>query len=287
MFKEIKFLALNIIMLTFLLTSCENPLVTDDEDSLEGNLMLSVSQLEQTPLAESTRTPVADACTRLNYAVYSMDGARIKQINQSSAAPGFGSAAFQLEEGTYQLVVVAHSSNGNPTMTNPAKIQFTNAQGFTDTFFCREEVTVGSEPIALNLTLSRNVSLCRFVVTDEYPAGAAKIKFYYTGGSGAFDAKTGLGCVNSRQEHTFDLTSGQKQFDLYTFLHSTSGNLRLRVTVYDSHDNVLLERIYKDIPMQQKYITYCSDALFAGVTTTTGVSLILNTDWAPDTLITF
>lgn len=257
------------------LLSCENPTLTIDpaDDPLDGNVIVRVFQIE--------------SCTRLNYAIYTLDGERVKQINQTSDMPTFGQCAFQLEEDDYRLVVVGHSSGGNPTMKDPTSIRFTNAQGFTDTFFCCEEVTVGSEPIALNLTLSRNVSLCRFVVTDEYPAGAAKIKFYYTGGSGAFDARTGLGCVNSRQEHTFDLTSGQKQFDLYTFLHSTSGNLRLRVTVYDSHDNVLLERIYKDIPMQQKYITCCSDALFAGVTTTTGVSLILNPDWATDTLITF
>jgi len=275
-----------LLTLLTLFIGCENPTIIDDEE-LRGNLRVNVFQIEQTPFSDLSRSALTDAFTRLNFAVYTTDGSRVKQINQTSAEADFGKAVFQLEEGDYQLVVVGHSSKSNPTMTNPAKIQFTNATGYTDTFFSREEFTIGAEPVNLDLTLNRNVSLCRFVITDQYPADAAKIRFYYTGGSGAFDAKTGMGCVNSRQEQTFDLTTDQKQFDLYTFLHSTSGNLRLRVTVYDSHDNVLLERIYKDIPMQQKYITCCSDALFAGVTTTTGVSLILNTDWATDTLITF
>jgi hypothetical protein len=39
-------------------------------------------------------------------------------------------------------VVVGHSASGNPTMTNPAKIQFTNSIGYTDTFLYTEQVEV-------------------------------------------------------------------------------------------------------------------------------------------------
>lgn len=277
-----------LLSLLALFISCENPVITDDEgEEQNGNLRVTVCQLEQTPFSVLSRAAtVKDACSRLNYAVYTLDGARVKQINQQSGDAKFGSTAFQLEEGNYQLVVVAHSSNGNPTMTNPAKIQFTNAQGFTDTFFCREEVTIGEEPVELNLTLNRNVSLCRFVVTDDYPEGAAKIKFYYTGGSGAFDATTGLGCVNSRQEHTFDLTSGQKQFDLYTFPHSTEGTIHLVVSVFDA-SGVEISKHTFDVPVQQKHVTVISGDYFTGGSGTTNVTITINTEWEGENHLSF
>ena len=269
--------------------SCESPVITNDEGEEEqkGNLRVSVFQLEQTPFTVLTRTTAAaDACTRLNFAVYTLDGARVKQINQEKSEAHFGTASFQLESNTYQLVVVAHSSNGNPTMTNPTKIQFTNAQGFSDTFFCREIVTIGEEPVELDLTLNRIVSLCRFIITDDYPEDAAKIKFYYTGGSGAFDATTGLGCVNSKQEQTFDISSGLKQFDLYTFLHSTEDSVHLQVTVYDSSDNLLCERTF-DVPMQQNHITWLSGNYFTGGAGSTDISININSDWDGESRLTF
>ena len=84
-----------------------------------------------------TRAAVTDYCNRLNFAIYEMDGSRVKQVNQTSDKAGFGTASFSLEEGEYQLVVLAHSSNGNPTMTNPQKIQFSNSLGSTPSYIIR------------------------------------------------------------------------------------------------------------------------------------------------------
>lgn len=252
----------------------------ESPDAADGNLFIKVSQIEKEPFLAYSRSELADACSRLNFAVYNLLGSRIKQINQQVGVAGFGSAAFQLEEGDYQLVVLAHSSNGNPTLTNPAKIQFTNTQGFSDTFLCCDTFTIGDDPVKLDLTLRRIVSLCRFTVNSDFPENATKIKFYYTGGSGAFDARTGLGCVNSKQEQTFSLTSGQKQFDLYTFLHNMEGSIHLKVTVYDNRDEVLSETTY-DVPLKQNHITWLSDNGKEGVVIT------INTDWETNMLLSF
>ena len=226
-----------ILLLLMVFVSCEKPLPSDSdsEDSQEvkadDNLVVSI--------------PVDGlSFTRLNFAVYDMTGTRVKQVNQTSAAAVFGKASFQLTPGDYNLVVVAHSSDGNPTMTDPKKIQFKNTQGFTDTFLYYGPVTIGDERVSLLVTTKRIVALCRFVLTDDYPAGAAKMRFYYTGGSGAFDATTGLGCVNSKQDVKFDVTDGQKQFDLYTYLHDTEGTIRLVVTVLDISDVELYQRTF-------------------------------------------
>lgn len=270
------------------LTSCEKPLLTESSDGQkpDGNLVVSIFQIEQTPFASLTRTAAADVCTRLNYAVYALDGTRVKQVNQKSEDGGFGVASFQLEQGNYQLVVVAHSSNGNPAMTDPTCIKFTNAQGYTDTFLSTSDITISDEQVGMDVSLHRIVSLCRFVVTDNYPADVARMRFYYTGGSGAFDANTGLGCVNSKQSLFFDVSSGQKQFDLYTFLHDTEGTIHLLVTAYDAGDNVLYEREF-DVPLVQNKMTWLSGPFFSGTTSSSTFSVVINTDWAGEYHLTF
>ena len=285
--------AFHALAIAITLASCEKVAIpeSDASEELNGNLRVSVYQIEQTPFAGSTRTTEAAsvACTRLNFAIYDEDGSRLKQINQQSSADDFGSVAFQLDEGTYQLVVVGHSANGNPTMTDPTKIQFSNATGYTDTFLCYGEVTIGEDPVDYEVSLDRIVALCRFVITDDIPAEVKKLRFYYTGGSGAFNAVTGLGCVASKQDVKFDVTpAGSKQFDLYTFLYDQSDNIALTVTALDANGNELYSRQF-DVPMQQNNITWLSGAFFngSGSSSTTISGVTVNTDWAGETHLTF
>ena len=282
--------------LTPLLLSCEKPVidtgsvVSGSAADKDPNLTVSVFQIEQMPFT-TTRSakPASEACTRMNFAIYNPAGSRVKQVNQVSTDADFGKASFRLEKGTYQVLVVGHSSNGNPTMTNPAKIQFTNTQGFSDTFTYYGEVTIGDDNVDLPVSLDRITSLCRFVLTDEsIPSDVKKMQFYYTGGSGAFDAATGFGSVNSKQDVKFTVTADQKQFDLYTYLHDTEGTIHLTVTALDANSNVLYERTF-DVPMQQNYITWLSGAFFngSGSSSTTITGVTVNTDWAGETHITF
>lgn len=270
--------------LALLLSNCESPVITDDERmEPQGNLKVSIYQIEQTPFSALTRAESGIACSRLNFIVYDESGSRLNQVSQKVEEPGFGTTAFQLEEGIYQLVVVGHSASGNPTTTNLSKIQFTNATGYTDTFLCYGEITIGEEPVDYEVSLDRIVALCRFVITDDIPAEVRKLRFYYTGGSGAFDAATGLGSVASKQSVTFDVQEGQKQFDLYTFLHNPSDNIALKVTALDASDNVLRERDF-DVPMKQNEVTWLTGSYFSGSSSgSTSISITINTDWAGET----
>lgn len=290
------FMYVCILCTLLLLPSCEK-VVLDDETVVSGspadkdaNLRVTVFQIENTPFGNITRAEksVSDACTRLNFAIYNKEGTRVKQVNQTSAEADFGKASFQLENGDYLLVVVGHSSDGNPTMTDPTCIKFTNKQGFTDTFICSGTVSIADDPIDYKVSLDRIVALCRFVITDDYPSDVTKLRFYYTGGSGAFDATTGLGCVNSKQEVKFDVTATQKQFDLYTFLHDTTGTIHLTVTALDASGVENYHREF-DVPMQQNYITWLSGAFFngSGSSSTDVTKVTVNTDWAGENHITF
>ena len=270
--------------LALLLSNCESPVITDDERmEPQGNLKVSIYQIEQTPFSALTRAESGIACSRLNFIVYDESGSRLNQVSQKVEEPGFGTAAFQLEEGIYQLVVVGHSASGNPTTTNLSKIQFTNGTGYSDTFLYYGEVTVGTEQTDWEVSLHRIVSLCRFVITDDIPAEVKKLRFYYTGGSGAFDAATGLGSVASKQSVTFDVQEGQKQFDLYTFLHNPSDNIALKVTALDASGSPLRERDF-DVPMKQNEVTWLTGSYFSGSTSgSTSISITINTDWAGET----
>ena len=281
--------------LTPLLLSCEKPVI--DTDSVvsgsaadkDPNLTVSVFQIEQMPFTITrSAKPASEACTRMNFAIYNTAGSRVKQVNQVSTDADFGKASFRLEKGTYQVLVVGHSSSGNPTMTNPAKIQFTNTQGFSDTFTYYGEVTIGDDNVDLPVSLDRITSLCRFVLTDEsIPSEVKKMQFYYTGGSGAFDAQTGYGSVKSKQTVTYDVSASQRQFDLYSFPYqSTEATLHLTISALDASGGIYSEREL-DVPIQQNYITWVSGAFFSSGSTSSTIGVTINTDWAGETHITF
>lgn len=270
---------------------CEKGILEDEGTAaLDGNLRVDVLEVGNWSFESLTRgdQTASEVCNRLNFAIYDMGGSRLKQINQEKGKAGFGTVSFQLEEGDYELVVVAHSSKGNPTMTNPAKIQFTNATGYTDTFLYTGKVSVDEESEGLTISLNRITSLCRFVITDDIPESVKKIQFYYTGGSGAFDAATGMGCVASKQTVTFDLTSeSRKQFDLYTFLHEPSDQIALKVTALDADGKELYVREF-DVPMERNRVTRLSGNFFDGSGSSTTIGgITINAEWDGETNVEF
>lgn len=270
---------------------CEKGILEDEGTAaLDGNLRVDVLEVGNWSFESLTRgdQTASEVCNRLNFAIYDMGGSRLKQINQEKGKAGFGTVSFQLEEGDYELVVVAHSSKGNPTMTNPAKIQFTNATGYTDTFLYTGKVSVDEESENLTISLNRITSLCRFVITDDIPENVKKIQFYYTGGSGAFDAATGMGCVASKQTVTFDLTSeSRKQFDLYTFLHEPSDQIALKVTAMDADGKELYVREF-DVPMERNRVTRLSGNFFDGSGSSTTIGgITINAEWDGETNVEF
>ena len=278
-----------LFLLLLLLSSCEKPYLNEDDagGTPAGNLTVSVFQLEQTPFSDYTRATPSDACTHLNFAIYNGE-TRLKQINQTSDMADFGHVSFQLDAGTYQLVVVAHSSKGNPTMTDPKKIQFDNSDGYSDTFLYSEDVTVTSEPVNLSLTLHRIVALCRFVISDDYPQGVAKMQFKYTGGSGAFNAATGQGCVKSTQTVTYDITTGQKQFDLYTFPYQGEEcTIHLTASALDASGIEITQRTF-DVPLATNNITWLSGDFFSGSNIqSASFDLSIDTQWAAESHLAY
>ncbi len=272
-----------------LAASCEKMVISASErsDAEDANVVVQVMGFEQQPFPmASTRGDVETACTRLNFIVYDEAGERIRQETQLLGDEGFGMAQFKLQEGRYYLVALAHSGKGNPTSTDLHKIRFTNKTGYTDTFLYADTLVVGEEVIDDELQLKRIVSKVRFVFSDQLPEDADSIRFYYEGGSGAFDAVTGVGVVKSQQQQWFPVNSNDTSYEIYTIPRADSDKLKVLVTTYKTAGGkieILTEREVSDIPIQRNTITVCRGSLF-NPTEQHQISIDIDTTWSSDVI---
>ena len=124
-----------------LLNACEKAVIEEDDDSgqtivTSANVVLSVKANTVSPFESATRAVVniTDYCKTFNFVLY-QNGKKVKSITQKAGDADYGLVSLMLEPGTYQLLVLAHSSKGNPSLADLEKIQFTNDDNFTDTFY--------------------------------------------------------------------------------------------------------------------------------------------------------
>lgn len=272
--------SLGLLIATMVLTASCEKVVIESSDSADPALSTNSITLRVTGTESyigtdgTTRAPVdiTKACTRLCFAIY-QDGKRIKAINQKLGDTDFGTAEITLEEGDYQLLILGHSSKSNPATTNPQKIQFTNATasggtGFSDTFYHYGDLTLnGSTQDTFEFQLSRATAMFRLVANDPKPQKVRKFHFYYTGGSGALDATTGYGCVNSKQtviiETDATLDGKPTSFDLYTFPHEEYQEVKFTVKALDANDDIVHQRDFSNVWMQRNTITQYSGNFFS------------------------
>lgn len=268
------------------LTSCEKAII--DEDNAEpqtsqeanANVTIRISNVKQVGYNQQTRAlvDITGYSSRLNFVLYK-DGEKVKSLSQMQGDEGYGQVAFSLMPGTYKVLVLAHSSKGNPTLADPEAIKFDNSISYSDTFYYYGDITVGYQAATHDLTLTRATSLLRFIIDDELPTDLYRIKLLYTGGSGVLNAVTGYGGnVDSRQEKLYrvDGYTAPLTLPIYTFLQEDEGTLNVTVTAMDESNNVILERKFTDIPMKRNMITEYRGAFFEH---DNAFTLTAETDW--------
>ena len=258
------------IALAMLLAACEKAIL-DEENSVVGgfptdaNVILHMTQFEQTSFTRAA-TDITEICTRLNIAIFSADGTKVKTVAQKESDSDFGTVALTLAAGTYRLVVIAHNCDGSATITSEEKVTFPNNK-VTDTFYYDGDLVVTSDVQSYDLTLTRAVAMFRLVLTDEeIPSNVAKLKFYYVGGSSTFSPKDGYGCVNSKQTEIRTVPVGfpdGMSFDIYTLPHTEEDVLtKLTVTALDANDNTVKERVFENVPVTRNQITSYTGSFF-------------------------
>ncbi|MCD8289666.1 MAG: FimB/Mfa2 family fimbrial subunit [Prevotella sp.] len=217
---------------------------------------------------------VGELGDRINVAVY-QGGSRVKTVNQQATADAFGMVQFELDdEGTYEILLLLHSCDGNATTTSVDGVKFPSNK-VTDTFwFYTNNVDVYYADsletlvnIELDADVSRRVAMYRFTIEGEIPDDVAQMKFYYTGGSSTLDGTTGYGCVNSRQTEYRDVVSHEagQTFELFTFPHEDTDELKMTITALDSGGNDLHEVVYTNVPVEMNMITSHSADYFGDV----------------------
>ena len=258
------------IVLALLVASCEKPILDEDVVTMnEANVILHMTQYEQEAFGNSgnraaTRaaTDITELCSRLNIAIFDVEGTKVKTVAQKEGDASFGTVALTLAAGTYQLVVIAHNGEGSATITSTEKVTFPNNK-VTDTFYYYGDLVVTSEVQSYDLTLTRAVAMFHMVLTDdEIPSTVTKFKFYYTGGSSTFSPSAGYGCVNSKQTE-IRTVADDGVYEIFTLPHTEEDVLtKLTITALDANDNTVKERIFENIPVTRNQITRYTGSFF-------------------------
>ena len=264
---------------------------TDETKAADGNVIIRASLYNIVPFDTRAEENIADYCSTLQFVLYQND-TKVKAVTQKKGDSGYGVVGLTLEEGTYKLLVLAHSSKGNPSVADPTMIKFTNQDGYSDTFFYYGDLTVTEEKRSYEVMLQRATSMVRVTITDEIPANVTKIRLYYEGESGVLNAVTGMGGeTDSKQSIWYNVVGYSVPLALraYTFLRNEEGKLQMTVTAYDNANNIVAEKQLTNIPMKHCMVTDYEGRLFseedAGVDAR--ISFLADTEWKVYRQLTF
>ena len=284
-----------LMLLTATMSSCEKMTLSESaqsENAETGNVVLRVTQFEQTSFDAQTRSDVGSVCTRLCFHIYGEDGVRVSYINQKQEDSNFGTASFSLAEGHYILVVVGHSASSNPSFSANEKVSISGSN-LGDTFWCCEDFEVREDDVELSLKLKRIVSLLRFIPTDDIPANMNQVKFSYKGSKGSFNGLTGYGSTNTSQTVTLDVDSDDDRYEFYMIPSSDNDLLDIKMSTYyiesDGRIHNLTEKQICQVPVKRNCITICRGSLFDGTSSSHSVFITISveTEWDDNIDVTF
>ena len=269
------------IVALVLLTSCEKPVIEDNANSGNGNVVLRFS-------ADGTRSSIANYFNRLNVQLFDDTGAKVfdKVKTQQSGDSGFGSLSLDLSECEYTVVAVGHSSKISATIKSPQQVTFTASDGekLTDTFcYCGSVSVSDDSPIAQECPMLRATAMVRFCFNDsEMPETFARMVFDYSGGSANFNPTNLQGITKSQQSESRPSVSSQ-EYAIYTFPYlSESGTLKITATATTADGSSIRQRIFENVPVTRNRITTYTGTFFEegdGHMQQSGISFTVNGEW--------
>lgn len=266
--KQIKTLLL--IFAAFLCAACEKYVAEEGTQSeskvIDGNLVVKaecvVTRAGETEENQES-LPLKDRFTRMTMVLY-QDDVRVDYVNQENSDPGFGTMSVDLDPGTYQLVVLAHSGQRSPTTTNCHKISF--SAPLTDVFSYYGDVVIGKEASKITVQLTRAVAKIQLNITDEIPEGVSFFNYIYKGASVSFDPATQIGVVSStRRNVEIEKAEEVKTFELYTFVSSDNQTVDWDFAGYSELNEVIGSKKFSDIPVSLRKVTKIDSPVFDGV----------------------
>lgn len=266
--KQIKTLLL--IFAAFLFAACEKyvaeEIVQSGSTVIDGNLVVKaecvVTKSGATEEGQES-LPLKDRFTRMTMVLY-QDDVRVDYVNQENSDPGFGTMSVDLDPGTYQLVVLAHSGQRSPTTTNCHKISF--SAPLTDVFSYYGDVVIGKEANKITVQLTRAVAKIQLNITDDIPDNVSFFNYIYKGASVSFDPANQIGVASStRRNVEIEKAEGVKTFELYTFVSSDNQTVDWDFAGYSESNEVIGSKKFSDIPVSLRKVTKIDSRVFDGV----------------------
>lgn len=293
------FLLLTIIALS----GCARYILDEEDVASKGDSQLTIrispfekSSFDINPTSRAT-VGINEICSRIGFAVFDSNGKKVASVNQDSKTGGFGTLKANLNDGVYEIVIVAHSTGGNATISKPDSIRFTDNK-VTDTFYYYEQINLNGS-LTKDITMKRCVGMLRLNLNESIPADVKQLKFEYSGGSSALNAKTGFGRIQSRQTEYRSVaadaaTATRNTFDIYTIPHEKDDVLKITITALAADGKTeLLKTVLEDVPVTQGMITNYNGSIFGGGTSIPGtgedslspfnISLKADKDWTEQT----
>ena len=274
-----------LIVAAFLCAACEKFVAEEGTQSeskvVDGNLVVKaecvVTRAGETEEGQEA-LPLKDRFTRMTMVLYQND-VRVDYVNQDNLDKDFGTMSVDLDPGTYQLVVLAHSGQRSPTTTNCHKISF--SAPLTDVFSYYGDVVVGKEVNKVTVQLTRAVAKIQLTVTDEIPAAVSFFNYIYKGASVSFDPATQKGVASTtRRNVEVEKADGVKTFELYTFVSSDDQTVDWDFAGYSSEKEVLGSKKISNIPVALRNVTKIESKVFDGVIEgPTDISVTVDDTW--------
>ena len=274
-----------LIVAAFLCAACEKYVAEEGTQSeskvVDGNLVVKaecvVTRAGETEEGQEA-LPLKDRFTRMTMVLYQND-VRVDYVNQDNLDKDFGTMSVDLDPGTYQLVVLAHSGQRSPTTTNCHKISF--SAPLTDVFSYYGDVVVGKEVNKVTVQLTRAVAKIQLTVTDEIPAAVSFFNYIYKGASVSFDPATQKGVASTtRRNVEVEKADGVKTFELYTFVSSDDQTVDWDFAGYSSEKEVLGSKKISNIPVALRNVTKIESKVFDGVIEgPTDISVTVDDTW--------
>ena len=274
-----------ITIAAFLFAACEKFVAEEGTQSeskvVDGNLVVKaecvVTRAGETE-NEQEALPLKDRFTRMTMVLYQND-VRVDYVNQDNLDKDFGTMSVDLDPGTYQLVVLAHSGQRSPTTTNCHKISF--SAPLTDVFSYYGDIVVSTEASKITVQLTRAVAKIQLTVTGEIPAGVSFFNYIYKGASVSFDPATQKGVASTtRRNVEVEKADGVKTFELYTFVSSDDQTVDWDFAGYSSEKEVLGSKKISNIPVALRNVTKIESKVFDGVIEgPTDISVTVDDTW--------
>lgn len=274
-----------LIIAGLLLAACEKYVAEDvaqtESKVVDGNLVVKAECVVTKAAGdddEQVSLPLNKRFIRMSMVLYQND-VRVDYVNQVNTDEDFGTMSVDLEPGTYQLVVLAHSGQRSPTTTNCHKISF--SAPLTDVFSYYGDVVVGKEASKITVQLTRAVAKIQLNITDEIPADVSFFNFIYKGASVSFDPATKIGLASStRRNVEIEKVDGVKTFEFYTFVTGDDQLVDLDVAGYSEAKDILGAKKFPGISVELRKVSKIDSPVFDGVIEgPTDISVILDDTW--------